>query len=148
MKKACTLSYNNVNNKQGEPFGAIIVKTDTNQIISQAVNTVRVDNDPSCHAEVNAIRIASRILHTHDLQGCTLYTSCEPCAMCFGLIYWSNLDHVFYSNTRQQAAEIGFDDGLICMHKPDSEKQIPFTQISCDNSHDSFRLWQHATSTT
>lgn len=148
MRKACALSYSNVQNKKGGPFGAIIVKTDTKQIISQAVNTVTADKDPSCHAEVNAIRIASRILHTHNLQGHTLYTSCEPCPMCFGLIYWSHLDHVYYSNTREQAAEIGFDDAVIYqdINKPDSEKKIPFTQVSCDNSNDSFKLWQQVVS--
>lgn len=144
MSDACTLSFENAKNKNGGPFGAIIINTTTGEVLSEAVNTVTKENDPTCHAEMNAIRLATKKLHTYNLSGFTLYTSCEPCPMCFGAIYWSHLDKVFYANTRKQASDIGFDDGLIYddIVKNNHERVIPFQHVSCDGDLDAFQYWE------
>lgn len=103
---------NETNNyTSGGPFGACIVKD--GEIISKSSNTVLKDNDPTAHAEVNAIREACRVLNTHDLKGCTLYTSCYPCPMCLSAIIWANIEEVYYANTKEDADSIGFRDGMI-----------------------------------
>lgn len=94
--------------KLGGPFGAVITKE--NEIIGEGVNTVVIRRDPTAHAEIVAIRDACRFLKTHDLQGCVLYSSCEPCVMCWGAVHWSRLDKVYYAATREDAAKAGFDD--------------------------------------
>lgn len=99
------------NFQEGGPFGAVIEKN--GKIISQAHNTVLSTKDPTAHAEINAIRLASKILNTNDLTGCTIYTNTEPCPMCLSAIIWSNIKIVYYSNTKEQANEIGFRDDLI-----------------------------------
>jgi tRNA(Arg) A34 adenosine deaminase TadA len=110
MRKAIELSINNIENNGG-PFGAVIVKE--GKIIAEGTNRVTSDNDPTAHAEVNAIREASRILGTCDLSGCEIYTSCEPCPMCLGAIYWARLDRMYYGNDKYSAQKIGFDDSFI-----------------------------------
>ena len=110
MRKAIELSVNSVK-KGGGPFGAVIVRN--GEIIAEASNNVTVDNDPTAHAEVSAIRNACRKLGTFDLTGCEIYTSCEPCPMCLGAIYWAHLDKIYYANDRKDAAAIGFDDDFI-----------------------------------
>ena len=110
MRGAISLSIQSVKSGGG-PFGALIVKD--GQIVSAGTNRVTKDNDPTAHAEIVAIRIASEQLGTFDLSGCELYTSCEPCPMCLGAIYWSRLDKMYYGNTKDDAKDIGFDDSFI-----------------------------------
>ena len=110
MRRAIALSEESVLSGGG-PFGAVIAKG--GNIIAEASNTVTIDHDPTAHAEVNAIRKATQKLGTFDLTGCDIYTSCEPCPMCLGAIYWAHLDRIFYANNRKDAARIGFDDDFI-----------------------------------
>ncbi len=110
MRKAIELSIENVKNGGG-PFGAVIVKGD--EVVATGVNRVTANCDPTAHAEVSAIREAARKLGTFDLSGCEIYTSCEPCPMCLGAIYWAHLDKMYYGNTKADAKEIGFDDSFI-----------------------------------
>lgn len=110
MRKAIELSIDNVRNGGG-PFGAVIVKDQ--EIIATGVNRVTANHDPTAHAEVSAIRAACEKLHTFDLSGCEIYTSCEPCPMCLGAIYWAHLDKIYYGNNKNDAAAIGFDDSFI-----------------------------------
>lgn len=110
MRKAIALSIENVKNGGG-PFGAVIVKD--NEIIATGVNRVTANHDPTAHAEVSAIRAACEKLNTFDLSGCEIYTSCEPCPMCLGAIYWAHLDKIYYGNNKHDAADIGFDDSFI-----------------------------------
>lgn len=110
MRRAIELSLENVKNGGG-PFGAVIVKDGI--IVGEGSNRVTANLDPTSHAEVNAIRNAARNLGTFDLSGCEIYTSCEPCPMCLGAIYWARLDKMYYGNTKRDAKEIGFDDSFI-----------------------------------
>ena len=110
MRRAIALSEESVNNGGG-PFGAVIARN--GEIVAEAANRVTLDNDPTAHAEVSAIRLASRKLGTFNLAGCDIYTSCEPCPMCLGAIYWARLDNIYYANNREDAANIGFDDYFI-----------------------------------
>jgi guanine deaminase len=123
----------------GGPFAAIIVKE--NVIISKATNTVTKDNDPTAHAEINAIRTAARTLKTHDLSDCTLYSSCEPCPMCLAACYWARINTIYYANSKERAKEAGFDDSKIyseitkstdcrninMIHIEDVTADVPFT---------------------
>lgn len=110
MRRAIELSINNIENNGG-PFGAVIVKNE--EIIAEGTNRVTSDNDPTAHAEISAIRDASKKLGTFDLSGCEIYTSCEPCPMCLGAIYWAHLDKIYYGNNKHDAGKIGFDDSFI-----------------------------------
>lgn len=110
MREAIRLSLENVNNGGG-PFGAVIVKN--GEIIATGVNRVTDSCDPTAHAEVSAIRAAASGLGTFDLSGCEIYTSCEPCPMCLGAIYWAHLDRIYYGNNKTDAKDIGFDDSFI-----------------------------------
>ena len=110
MRKAIALSLQNLK-KGGGPFGAVIVKD--NKVIATGVNRVTSHNDPTAHAEIVAIRSATRKLGSFNLQGCTIYTSCEPCPMCLAAIYWAHLDKIYYANTKTDAKNIGFDDSFI-----------------------------------
>lgn len=110
MRRAIELSENSVRNGGG-PFGAVIAKD--GEIIAEGSNKVTINNDPTAHAEVCAIRNACKILNTFELANCVIYTSCEPCPMCLGAIYWARLSKIFYANDRKDAAEIGFDDDFI-----------------------------------
>lgn len=110
MREAIRLSIENVKNGGG-PFGAIIVKE--GEIIATGVNRVTDSCDPTAHAEVSAIRAAATKLQTFNLSGCEIYTSCEPCPMCLGAIYWARLDKIYYGNNKSDAKEIGFDDSFI-----------------------------------
>ena len=140
MQKAIELSIKNIHNNGG-PFGCVIVKN--NKIISQGVNGVTQNNDPTAHAEIVAIRNACKKLNTFDLSGCELYTSCEPCPMCLSAIYWSHIDLVYYGNSRENAAEIQFDDKFIYdeMKKDINERKIPLKQILKDEAIKAFDLW-------
>lgn len=114
MKRVTELSLENSKNdyKEGGPFGALITDKDGN-IISEARNTVLLNHDPTAHAEINAIRLASEKLGSHNLKDCVLYTSCYPCPMCLGAIVWSNIKTVYYGNTKEDAEDIGFRDNII-----------------------------------
>ena len=111
MNIAIELSKENLDKKYGGPFGAIIVKN--GEIVGKGINRVIKDNDPSAHAEIVAIRDACKNLNTPDLTGCILYTSCYPCPMCLSATIWSNIKSVYYANTKEDAASIGFRDDLI-----------------------------------
>ena len=140
MQKAIELSIKNIH-KNGGPFGCVIVKN--NKIISEGVNGVTQNNDPTAHAEIVAIRNACKKLNTFDLSGCELYTSCEPCPMCLSAIYWSHIDLVYYGNSRENAAAIQFDDKFIYdeMKKDINERKIPLKQILKDEAIKAFDLW-------
>ena len=123
------------------PVGAVIVKN--NNLIAQAHNQPVNNNDPTAHAEIVAIRNACTELNTFDLSGCEMYTSCEPCPMCLSAIYWSHIDIVYYGNSRENAAEIDFDDKFIYdeMKKDIDERKIPLKQILKDEAIKAFNLW-------
>lgn len=111
MGKAISLAMANVVNLKGGPFGAVIVKD--GKIVGNGSNQVTVINDPTAHAEIMAIRDATKNLNTFDLTGCEIYSSCEPCPMCLGAIYWARLDKLFYASTKDDAAAANFDDSYI-----------------------------------
>lgn len=140
MRKAIELSVKNVANGGG-PFGAVIAKG--NEVISTGVNSVTTDNDPTAHAEVNAIRSACSKLGTFDLSGCTIYSSCEPCPMCLSAIYWAHLDKLVYANTKEDANAIGFSDQFIYEElelKPEKRK-LPSENKLRDEAMVAFKAW-------
>lgn len=140
MKKAIALSVENVK-KGGGPFGAVIVKD--GRIIATGTNGVTRHNDPTAHAEVSAIRKASKKLGTFNLEGCVIYTSCEPCPMCLGAVYWAHLDKMYYGNTKTDAKNIGFDDSFIYDEidlKPENRK-LKSEQILADEAIKAFEAW-------
>lgn len=141
MKKAIELSHEHMNAGHGGPFGAVIVKD--GKIISEGWNQVLSSNDPTAHAEVQAIRKASQNLGCFDLSGAEIYTSCEPCPMCLAAIYWARLDKIYYANTRKDAANIDFDDDFIYQEvpKPIEKRKIPMTQISHEEALKVFKAW-------
>lgn len=147
MREAIRLADESVANGGG-PFGALIVKD--GEIIAATSNRVTLDNDPTAHAEVNCIRMACKRLGTFDLSGCTIYTSCEPCPMCLGAIYWARIDRIFYGNNRQDAADIGFDDDFIYQElaRPMDNRSTPIIPILQDEALHSFRLWTEKTDKT
>jgi guanine deaminase len=112
MKRAVELSIDSVMQGTG-PFGAVIANEKTRQVIAECHNQVTTNNDPTAHAEVNAIRLACHRLQTHELSGFSLFSSCEPCPMCLSAAFWARLDKIYFKNTRQDAAEAGFDDEFI-----------------------------------
>lgn len=126
----------------GGPFGAVIIDK-TGQIIGEGHNEVTVNNDPTAHAEVVAIRRACAKINNFSLEGCTIYTSCEPCPMCLAACYWARLNKIYYANTREDAANIGFDDEHIYeeIKKCKEDRKIPI--IPCDNTiaKEIFRKW-------
>ena len=140
MQKAIQLSVDNIDNGGG-PFGAVIVKD--GKIIAEAANSVTNDNDPTAHAEVNVIRKASKLLKTFDLSDCEIYTSCEPCPMCLGAIYWSGIQTVYYGNDKQDAANINFDDRFIYqeIERPISERRVKFSQLMRAEAQTAFVKW-------
>lgn len=140
MREAVRLSIESVN-KGGGPFGAVIVKD--GKIIAGSANSVTIDNDPTAHAEVNTIRKAAKVLGTFDLSGCEIYTSCEPCPMCFGAIYWAHLDTIYYGNTKQDAKNIGFDDAFIYeeLETPEDKRKIKAIPFLREEAIVSFEMW-------
>lgn len=111
MALAAQEADSNLQTNEGGPFGAVVIKD--GEIIGRGHNRVLINHDPTCHAEIEAIRDACRNLNTHDLTGCTLYTSCYPCPMCLSAIIWANIKKVYYGNTAKDAADIGFRDDFI-----------------------------------
>ena len=123
MQRAIELSIESINSGGG-PFGSVIVKDE--KIISEGMNRVTVDNDPTSHGEIVAIRNACKKLNTFNLSNCSLYSSCEPCPMCMSAIYWSRIGKVYYANTRDDAKKINFDDSLIYSEIPKKMKTKKF----------------------
>ena len=126
----------------GGPFGAVIVKN--GKIIAKAANSVTQTNDPTAHAEVNVIRLASAKLNTFDLSSCEIYTSCEPCPMCLGAIYWARIEKIYYGNTKNDAKNIGFDDSFIYdeMELPLENRKVKFVQLEHEEAQKAFKKWQ------
>lgn len=143
MKKAVDLSSLSMNEGRGGPFGAIIVKD--GQIVGQGRNLVTVNNDPTAHAEVVAIRDACQHLGTFQLEGCDIYCSCEPCPMCLGAIYWARPRHIYFAATREDAAQAGFDDSLIYQEIPKkpTERLIPTEQKDQQLAVTILRRWKN-----
>ena len=140
MRKAIELSVLNVS-RGGGPFGAVIAKD--GEIIATGANRVTSENDPTAHAEINAIRAAAEKLGTFDLAGCEIYSSCEPCPMCLGAIYWAHLDRLFYGNSKQDAARIGFDDAFIYreMELRPEERRLKSEVLLPDEAKKAFNDW-------
>ena len=145
MKEAIALSEESVRLGIGGPFGAVIVKE--GKIIAKAHNQVTSTNDPTAHAEIVAIREACRMLETFKLQGCELYTSCEPCPMCLGAIYWARLKKVYYANTKADAAQIGFDDQFISdeLQLPPAQRHLPIIRLRYKEAWNAFQDWAEKT---
>ncbi|MDB4926264.1 nucleoside deaminase [Mucilaginibacter sp.] len=148
MRMAIDLSEYNVKEGQGGPFGAVIVKD--GMVLARSANKVVSNNDPTAHAEVSAIRLACQELDTFSLDGCEIYTSCEPCPMCLGAIYWAKIDKIYYANTKADAAEIGFDDHFIYqeLDLPMEKRKLPIVQLMRDEALSAFKLWSESESKT
>jgi guanine deaminase len=144
MRIAIELSEYNVKQGQGGPFGAVIVKD--GMIIARSANRVVPENDPTAHAEVSVIRLACKELETYNLSGCQIYTSCEPCPMCLGAIYWARIDTIYYANTKADAAAIGFDDHFIYneLECAMDKRKLPFVQLLRDEALEAFSLWTNS----
>ena len=140
MREAIRLSMENVANGGG-PFGAVIARG--GEIIATGVNRVTASNDPTAHAEVSAIRRAAQALGTFNLAGCEIFTSCEPCPMCLGAIYWARLDRVYYANTKVDARDIGFDDSFIYdeLALPRDSRRLPSVPMMRDEAIKVFEEW-------
>ncbi|MGA2422407.1 MAG: nucleoside deaminase [Terriglobales bacterium] len=141
MARAIQLSLENVRSGRGGPFGCVVVKD--GKVVAEGVNQVTVMNDPTAHAEVLAIRQACQKLHCFELRGCDLYTSCEPCPMCLGAIYWARIDTVYFGNLTEDAAKIGFNDSAIYaeLTQPRAERKIPMIQMMRDEALVAFQAW-------
>lgn len=147
MRKAIELSIENVKNGGG-PFGAVIVKD--GEIVATGVNRVTANHDPTAHAEVSAIRAACQKLGTFDLSGCEIYTSCEPCPMCLGAIYWAHLDRMYYGNDKHDAARIGFDDAFIYkeLELNPEDRRLQAERLLPEEALKAFTDWENKTDKT
>ena len=141
MRKAIELSLRNVA-EGGGPFGAVIARN--GEIVATGVNRVTSNCDPTAHAEVSAIRAAAKVLGTFDLSGCEIYTSCEPCPMCLGAIYWAHLDRMYYGNNQHDAAKIGFDDAFIYreLELPIADRRLKAEEFLPEEAIRAFRAWE------
>jgi guanine deaminase len=141
MAEAIRLSIETMRNNTGGPFGAVVVKD--GKILSRGFNKVIATNDPTAHAEVVAIREACKSLNSFQLDGCEIYTSCEPCPMCLAAIYWARPAKVYFANTKEDAERIGFDDELIYheVQKNSTERIIPMEQLMHDEALKAFEEW-------
>jgi tRNA(Arg) A34 adenosine deaminase TadA len=142
MARAIQLSIENVRSGRGGPFGTVIVKD--GNALAESANQVTATNDPTAHAEILAIRLACQKLGFFELRGCDLYTSCEPCPMCLGAIYWARLNKVYFGNFANDAAKVGFDDSAIYaeISQPHAEREIPMIQMMRDEALAAFRAWE------
>jgi guanine deaminase len=142
MREAIRQAVENVRAGRGGPFGAAVVKD--GHVIATGANSVTSTNDPTAHAEVNVIREACRILGAFQLDGCEIYTSCEPCPMCMGAIYWARPDRVYFAATAKDAADAGFDDSFIYneLTRAHSDRQIPLEPMMRDEGLEPFREWK------
>ncbi|MGA7421119.1 MAG: nucleoside deaminase [Candidatus Sulfotelmatobacter sp.] len=143
MARAIQLSIDNVRSGRGGPFGAVVVKDGS--IIAEGANQVTATNDPTAHAEMVAIREACRKLGAFELEACEIYTSCEPCPMCLGAIYWARLSRVYFANADADASRVGFDDSLIYreLALPYSQRKIPMIQMMREEALAAFREWEN-----
>lgn len=144
MREAIRLSIENVESGNGGPFGAVIVKD--GKIIARGVNNVTSNNDPTAHAEVVAIRNACKELGSFQLDGCEIYTSCEPCPMCLGAIYWARPDKMYFANTKKDAAAIQFDDQFIYeeLELPFAKRKLATEQLLRDEALVGFKKWSES----
>jgi guanine deaminase len=142
MARAIQLSLENVRSGRGGPFGAVVVNNGA--IIGEGTNQVTSTNDPTAHAEMLAVREACKRLGAFSLAGGEIYTSCEPCPMCLGAIYWAHLARIYFANGAEDASKIGFDDSLIYREiaQPQSQRKIPMIQLMRDEALAAFREWQ------
>jgi guanine deaminase len=142
MTRAIQLSLENVLSGRGGPFGAVIVKNGA--IIAEGVNQVTPTKDPTAHGEVVAIRAACARLGVFSLEECEIYTSCEPCPMCLGAIYWARIARIYFGNDAADAAEIGFDDSFIYQQfaQPLTQRSIPMVSMMREQALAAFRAWQ------
>ena len=142
MRQAIDLSIENVHNGGG-PFGAVIVRN--GEVVATGVNNVVPHCDPTAHAEVSAIRKACQRVGDFKLDGCTIYTSCEPCPMCLSAIYWAGIERIFYGNTKQDAEDINFSDKFIYdeLALPMTKRRVPAVNIMRDEALEAFRDWQN-----
>jgi len=143
INRAIRLSEKGMDSNKGGPFGAIVVRD--NVVIAAGVNQVTSKNDPTAHAEVVAIRKACEKLKTFQLEDCVIYTSCEPCPMCLGAIYWARPKAVFYACTKEDAAKIGFDDNFIYdeINKKIEERNIKFINLNREEGNEVFKKWEN-----
>ena len=142
MARAIQLSIENVHSGRGGPFGAVIVKDGA--VIAEGANQVTSTKDPTAHAEILAIRAACAKLGVFELPGCEIYTSCEPCPMCLGAIYWSRLSRIYFASAAADASRIGFDDSLIYREiaQPLTRRSIPMVQMMREQALAAFRAWE------
>jgi|KBSMisStandDraft_5_1062788.scaffolds.fasta_scaffold183771_2 tRNA(Arg) A34 adenosine deaminase TadA len=142
MRQAIALATENVTSGSGGPFGAVIVRN--GMVVATGVNQVTATIDPTAHAEVVAIRKACAVLGRFSLEGCQMYTSCEPCPMCLAAIYWSRMDEIFYGNTAADAAAAGFDDAFLYeeIKKPVGGRTIPAERMLSDEAQENFAAWR------
>ena len=141
MELAVGLATQNVLSGAGGPFGAVVVKDD--EVVAACANSVTATNDPTAHAEINAIRAACKALNSFQLDGCDFYTSCEPCPMCMAALYWARPAAVYYANTHADAAQAGFDDSFIYteLALPPQERKLPVLRLSDPGAIESFQQW-------
>ena len=141
LRRAIALATANVTSGKGGPFGAVIVRD--GRIVGEGANSVTTCNDPTAHAEVNAIRAAARALNTFALNGCELYTSCEPCPMCLAAAYWARVDAIYFGASAADAAHAGFDDAFLYeeLRKPHDLRKVPITQMLGEEAQASFQAW-------
>lgn len=141
MDMAVKDAYFGINNNEGGPFGAVIVKK--GEVISSTHNTVLKNNDPTAHAEVNAIREACKKLNTYDLSGCIIYSSCEPCPMCMSAIMWANIDKIYYGSTRSDAINIGFRDNDMYEFFKGNSKIIDEVNLDSDSCQELMKSYKN-----
>lgn len=148
MQHAIQLATENVTSGRGGPFGCVIVRK--GEVLSATPNTVTSTNDPTAHAEINAIRAACTKLESFSLEDCDVYTSCEPCPMCLAAIYWARCRKVYYGNSAQDASDAGFDDGSIYreIQKTTVERSLPSERMMAAEAMVSFDQWRSATEKT
>ncbi len=142
MKRAIELSKVGMDKNAGGPFGAVIVRA--GKIVGEGYNQVTSTNDPTAHAEVTAIRKATKKLKNFSLEGCEIYTSCEPCPMCLSAIYWARIDKVYYANSKRDAAKINFDDNFIYKEfdKPKNKRKLEVKQLMRKEALEVFGAWE------
>ena len=144
MQRAIELSVQNVQ-QGGGPFGAVIARH--GEVLAEGVNRVTANHDPTAHAEVSAIRAACQKLKTFDLSGCEIFSSCEPCPMCLGAIYWAHIDRLYFGNDKDDAKAIGFDDSFIYdeLALPRTLRKLPVRILMDKEAEEAFRMWENKT---
>jgi guanine deaminase len=148
MRRAIALALENVRSSRGGPFAALVAKN--GNVIAEGANSVTATNDPTAHAEIVAIRAACKVLDNFQLTGCDLYTTCEPCPMCLGAIYWARPARVFYAGVAADAADAGFDDAFIYkeLHRPPDSRSVPMIPLMREESLAVFAAWKQQANKT